>query len=69
VNPLRVNRGDTPLLIAHGGGNQEFPDNTLEAYYHAYSIDPRVMLETDVNITKDGVIILSPTGHSTKKRI
>ena len=58
-NPLRVKRGETPLLIAHGGGNQEFPDNTLEAYYHAYSIDQRVMLETDVNITKDGVIILS----------
>jgi glycerophosphoryl diester phosphodiesterase len=58
-NPLRVNRGELPLLIAHGGGNQEFPDNTLEAYYHAYSINPNVMLETDVNLTRDGVIILS----------
>ncbi|MFW6319370.1 MAG: glycerophosphodiester phosphodiesterase family protein, partial [Bacillota bacterium] len=48
-----------PLIIAHGGGNHEFPDNTLEAYYNAYSIDPNVMLETDVNITKDDVIILS----------
>jgi glycerophosphoryl diester phosphodiesterase len=59
VNPLRVGDGSLPLLIAHGGGNQEFPDNTLEAYYHAYSIDAHVMLETDVNLTKDGVIILS----------
>ncbi|MFW6319457.1 MAG: glycerophosphodiester phosphodiesterase family protein, partial [Bacillota bacterium] len=50
---------DLPLIIAHGGGNHEFPDNTLEAYYHAYSIDPNVMLETDVNITNDEVIILS----------
>jgi glycerophosphoryl diester phosphodiesterase len=58
-NPLRVERGDLPLLIAHGGGNLEFPDNTLEAFYHAYSIDEHVMLETDVNLTKDGVIILS----------
>ena len=58
-NPLRVEKGDLPLLIAHGGGNLEFPDNTLEAYYHAYSIDENVMLETDVNLTKDGVIILS----------
>jgi glycerophosphoryl diester phosphodiesterase len=58
-NPLRVEKGDLPLLIAHGGGNLEFPDNTLEAYYHAYSIDEHVMLETDVNLTKDGVIILS----------
>jgi glycerophosphoryl diester phosphodiesterase len=59
LNPLRVEKGDLPLLIAHGGGNLEFPDNTLEAYYHAYSIDENVMLETDVNLTKDGVIILS----------
>jgi glycerophosphoryl diester phosphodiesterase len=58
-NPLRVDKGELPLLIAHGGGNLEFPDNTLEAYYHAYSIDENVMLETDVNLTKDGFIILS----------
>lgn len=48
-----------PLLIAHGGGNKEFPDNTLEAFYNAYSVDENVMMETDVSITKDGVLILS----------
>lgn len=48
-----------PILIAHGGGNKEFPDNTLEAFYNAYSVDPRVMMETDVSITADGVVILS----------
>ncbi|MFA6791380.1 MAG: glycerophosphodiester phosphodiesterase family protein [Candidatus Izemoplasmatales bacterium] len=57
-NPLR-RTSELPLLIAHGGGNKEFPDNTLEAFYHAYSIDPGMMLETDVSLTKDGVIILS----------
>ncbi len=57
-NPMRK-EGELPLLIAHGGGNREFPDNTLEAFYNAYSVDPRVMMETDVSITKDGVIILS----------
>jgi glycerophosphoryl diester phosphodiesterase len=46
-------------MIAHGGGNLEFPDNTLEAFYNAYSIDQEVMLETDVSLTKDGVIILT----------
>ena len=56
-NPLR--RGDLPLLIAHGGGNGEFPDNTLEAFYNAYSVDKNVMMETDVSMTKDGVVILS----------
>ncbi|MFU8793474.1 MAG: glycerophosphodiester phosphodiesterase family protein [Acholeplasmataceae bacterium] len=57
INPLR--KTDRPLIIAHGGGNHEFPDNTLEAYYHAFSVDPNVMLETDVSLTKDGIVILS----------
>lgn len=57
-NPMRKD-GTLPLLIAHGGGNGEFPDNTLEAFYNAYSVDPNVMLETDVSITKDGVLIMS----------
>lgn len=57
-NPMRKD-GDLPILIAHGGGNREFPDNSLEAFYNAYSVDSRVMMETDVSITKDGVIILS----------
>lgn len=51
--------GELPILIAHGGGNKEFPDNTLEAFYNAYNIDNNVMMETDVSITKDGVVILS----------
>ena len=42
-NPMRKD-GDLPILIAHGGGNLEFPDNTLEAFYNAYSVDPRVMM-------------------------
>ncbi len=50
---------DLPILIAHGGGNGEFPDNTLEAFYNAYDVDNNVMMETDVSITKDGVVILS----------
>lgn len=57
-NPMRKT-GELPILIAHGGGNREFPDNTLEAFYNAYSVDPGVMMETDVSITKDGVVILS----------
>ena len=57
-NPMRTTE-KLPILIAHGGGNKEFPDNTLEAFYNAYSVDKKVMMETDVSITKDGVIILS----------
>ena len=58
VNPMRK-AGELPILIAHGGGNREFPDNTLEGFYNAYSLDPDAMMETDVSITADGVIILS----------
>lgn len=58
INSMRTD-SDLPILIAHGGGNKEFPDNTLEAFYNAYSVDNRVMMETDVSITKDGVVILS----------
>ncbi len=54
-----LKNGELPILIAHGGGNREFPDNTLEAFYNAYSVDNNVMMETDVSITKDGVVILS----------
>jgi len=57
-NPM-MKESNLPILIAHGGGNKEFPDNTLEAFYNAYSVDENVMMETDVSITKDGVIILS----------
>ena len=57
-NPMRK-QGELPILIAHGGGNGEFPDNTLEAFYNAYSVDENVMMETDVSITRDGVLILS----------
>lgn len=57
-NPM-MKSTDLPTLIAHGGGNGEFPDNTLEAFYNAYSVDENVMMETDVSITADGVLILS----------
>ena len=61
-NPM-MKDGELPILIAHGGGNKEFPDNTFEAFCNAYSVDERVMMETDVSITKDGVVILS---HDTR---
>jgi glycerophosphoryl diester phosphodiesterase len=54
-----MTKSELPILIAHGGGNREFPDNTLEAFYNAYSVSKDVMMETDVSITKDGVVILS----------
>ena len=56
-NPL-LKDGKLPIIVAHRGGRDEFPQNTLEAFYNAYSIDENVIMETDVNLTKDGVLIL-----------
>ena len=58
-NRLLKADGALPMLIAHRGGSDEFPENTLEAFYNAYSIDENVVMETDVNLTRDGVLILN----------
>ncbi len=57
-NPLLKNDSPLPRLIAHRGGDGEFPGNTLEAFYNAYSVDENVIMETDANLTSDGVLIL-----------
>lgn len=57
-NPLLKGDGNKPLLVAHRGGAGEFPGNTLEAFYNAYSVDENVVMETDINLTADGVLIL-----------
>ncbi len=58
-NPFRREEDGPPHIIAHAGGNMEFPDNTLEAYYNTYSIDPDAIFETDVALTEDGVVVLT----------
>jgi glycerophosphoryl diester phosphodiesterase len=65
-NPL-LKKGDMPILVAHRGGDGEFPGNTLEAFYNAYSVDERVIMETDANITKDGVLILCHETYLDKR--
>lgn len=65
-NPL-IKEGSTPLLVAHRGGDGEFPGNTLEAFYNAYSVDNRVLMETDINITADGVLILCHETYLDKR--
>jgi glycerophosphoryl diester phosphodiesterase len=44
-------------VIAHRGGSMENPENTLQAFSHAVAIGAH-MLETDVRITKDGIILV-----------
>ncbi len=58
-NPFMAGEDNPPHIIAHAGGNMEFPDNTLEAFYNAYSVDENVIMEMDVAMTSDNVIVLT----------
>lgn len=66
-NPLQKGAAGMPILVAHRGGDGEFPGNTLEAFYNAYGVDNRVIMETDVNLTKDGVLILCHETYLDKR--
>jgi glycerophosphoryl diester phosphodiesterase len=47
-----------PQAIAHRGYKAKFPENTLAAFAGAIEIGAHAV-ETDVHITKDGVVVLS----------
>lgn len=63
LNPFASNResaftepSEAPLVIAHRGGMFHAPENTLEAFSHAESINVDI-LEYDVFITSDGELV------------
>jgi glycerophosphoryl diester phosphodiesterase len=47
----------TPLNIAHQGGEDEFPSNTMYAFRKALNVGAD-MLELDIGVTKDGKVIV-----------
>ena len=54
TNPWRHTR---PLNIAHQGGEDEFPSNTMYAFKRALA-GGADMLELDVGVTKDGQVVV-----------
>src|SRR5258705_3595841 len=64
INPwLRDYR---PLSVAHRGHSIAYPENTLEAYHKAIELGIE-MIECDVNITRDGKLVMmhDPTLNRT----
>jgi glycerophosphoryl diester phosphodiesterase len=47
----------TPLNIAHQGGEDEFPSNTMYAFRKALKVGAD-MLELDIGVTKDGRVVV-----------
>jgi glycerophosphoryl diester phosphodiesterase len=62
----------TPLDIAHQGGEDEFPSNTMYAFERSLQVGAD-MLELDVGVTKDGQVVVmhdttvdrTTNGHGT----
>lgn len=50
-----------PQAIAHRGYKAAFPENTMGAFEGAVKIGAHA-IETDIHISKDGVIVLSHVG-------
>lgn len=59
---IRARRDKTgrelPQAIAHRGYKAKFPENTMPAFKGAVEVGSHA-LETDVHLTRDGVVVLS----------
>ena len=55
-NPFAVSHNKRPLVIAHGGAKDLFPENTMVAFDGAVAIGID-MLEIDVCLTNDNILI------------
>jgi glycerophosphoryl diester phosphodiesterase len=52
----------TPFIIGHRGNPSNAPENTMASYHSAYLTYGSEMIETDVDISKDGVVVVLHDG-------
>jgi Glycerophosphoryl diester phosphodiesterase family len=56
-----------PQAIAHRGYKAKFPENSMSSFKGAVEVGAHA-LETDVHLTKDGVVVLSHVSSLTRPR-
>ena len=58
----RPNGGKLPQSIAHRGYKAKHPENTMGAFMGAVKAGAHA-IETDIHLSKDGVVVLSHVGR------
>ncbi len=53
---FKIEDGEAPLVISHGGAKHLYPENTIMAFEESFAMGVDV-LEMDLCMTKDGVLI------------
>ena len=56
-NPFIVGRGELPMIVAHRGGGDNNPENTLLAFREAVMTIGVDIIESDLYLTKDGYLV------------
>ncbi len=58
-NPFIVGEGELPMLVAHRGGKNNYPENTLMAFKGSLRDYQADVMETDLWLTSDGYLVLN----------
>ena len=56
-NPFVVANGELPMIAAHRGGSDNYPENTILAYREAVITLGVDIIESDLYLTKDGYLV------------
>lgn len=56
-NPFVVEKGELPMIAAHRGGSDNYPENTILAYREAVVELGVDIIESDLYLTKDGYLV------------